>query len=58
MKTVTFEKGIILFNNMSTDEAMAFCKKWSDAIKRCDSLLWSDVVVLGELPNLALDEQG
>jgi len=40
---------VILANEMSGDEVIAFLDKWKAAIERGDHFMFADVIVLGEL---------
>ena len=52
MKTIQVRDDamVILANEMSDEEFVEFLRKWKVAIENGDSVMWTDVVVLGTLP--------
>lgn len=51
MKTIQVRDDamVLLANEMSGDEVIAFLDKWKVAILSGDHFMWTDVVILGEL---------
>ena len=52
MKTIEFKDGIAFAKDMTVDEWQKFQEEWKSAFSRGDSVIWSDVVVLGEFPKM------
>jgi hypothetical protein len=50
MKPVQFLDGITLFSEMTQEEARTFIEKMKAAFDEVQSVVWSDVDVITELP--------